>query len=61
MKFNTEIVRKGSGKELPILAFVYDNRNNKGRYIRKEFVHDKNNRNYNYNYLKMLEEINQCV
>jgi hypothetical protein len=58
MEFNTEVVRKGSDKDLPILAFVYDNRNNGGRYIRKEFVHDKKNMNYDYNYLKMSEEIN---
>ena len=57
--FKTEIVRKGSEDELPILAFVYDciEINGKRRVIRKEFVHDKLNINYDGNFKDMHREL----
>ena len=56
--FKTEIVRKGSDNELPILAFVYDCiEHGKRRIIRKEFVHDKLNVNYDGNFKCMHREL----
>jgi len=56
--FKTDIVRKGSEYELPILAFVYDVFEcNKRTYIRKEFVHDKENKNYDMNFKEMHHEL----
>lgn len=56
--FNTEIVREGTENQLPILAFVYDSGGyGLRRRIRKEFIHDKENRNYDDNYRSMLYEI----
>jgi len=56
--FNTEIVREGTENQLPILAFVYDSGGyGLRRRIRKEFIHDKDNKNYDYNYRLMLWEI----